>query len=259
MSVITDSRGRVRRILSVEEMEELTPSQIGLLRGQGVLMPVAGGSPPDDDDDNKDDDDKDPDDKDDDKDPADKDDDDKDDDDDDKDEYVRLPKAEAERLRKENLDAKKAERKRKREERDKAEKDKADKGKFEEIANDAKKERDEAIQAKEEAENKLKTYERKSRVEAIAKRLMFIDPDDAHRYLEPDEMDDEDRAERALKRVLREKKHLKSSKPPSGGPLNGGGGDGLFTLEQIRAMSEEEHIANKDKVDKSLAALGQGG
>lgn len=176
---------------------------------------------------------------------------------DDEDEYVRLPKGEAERLRRENSEAKKRERKREREEKEKAEKDKAEKGKWEEIASDRAKERDEAIKERDEAKQELIGYKRQQRVSSKASKLLFIDPADAHLYLKDEEMDDDDRTERALKRVLREKPHLKSTKRSSGVPLNGN--EGGLTFEQIQNMTEEEIIARKPEVDKALAAMSKSG
>ncbi len=179
----------------------------------------------------------------------------KDEKDEDDDEYVRIPKSEAERIRRENRESKKRERERERQEKEKAEKDKAEKGKWEEIANDRAKERDEAAKERDEAKNELVKYVRQQRVTSKASKLLFIDPADAHLYLKPEEMDDDDRTERALKRVLREKPHLKSTKKPSGGPLNGN--EGGLTFEQIQNMSEEEIIARKPEVDAAMSAMGQ--
>lgn len=171
------------------------------------------------------------------------------------DEYVRLPKGEAERLRRENRDAKKKERDREKQEKEKAEKDKAEKGKWEEIASDRAKERDEAIKERDEAKNELVGYKRQQRVTSKASKLLFIDPADAHLYLKDTEMDDDDQTERALKRVLREKPHLKSTKRPSGTPLNGN--EGGLTFEQISTMSQQELIDRKPEVDAALTAMGQ--
>lgn len=185
----------------------------------------------------------------------------KDEEDEKNDDFVRMPKGEAARLRKEAADA--AKEKREREKKDKAEREKqqAQQGQFEEMAAEAKKERDEAVEAKEKAEKALADFKSEIGIEKVAKRLNFKDPGDAHLFLTAEERAmDENGIERGLKRVLREKSYLKSDRPDTGGGHGGGGGGSgnkdLFTMEEIGKLSQKEQIQYKDKVSKSLEAIG---
>jgi hypothetical protein len=265
MQFAKDNKGRVRRILSLEEVERMDEAQKRLLKLGGAIFPVAGASP--DDDEEEDDAEKEEREKREreererkereEREKKDKGGDDKGGDGDDDDEYVRIPKDEAARLRRENREARDKERERERKEKEREEKDKAEKGRWEEIAQDREKERDAAIKERDDAQEELQSYKRQQRVTKIAQRLMFIDPADAHLYISNEEMDDDDRTERALKRVLREKKHLKSNKAPTGVPAGGGGNGGGLTFEQIKNMSQDELINRKDEVDAALAAMGR--
>ncbi len=249
-----------RKIITLDELLEMDEAAIRLAKLGGAILPVAGGSPEGDDDDDKNTDD----DKDKSSSGSDDEDDDKDKDrskkggkGDDEDEYVRLPKSEAERLRRENNEAKRKDRDREKKRKDEEEKAKAEKGKWEELASDREKERDEAVRERDDARNDLKSFQRRLRITEIAKRLNYVDAEDAHLYLKESEMDDDDLTERALKRVLREKKHLKADARSSGSPMGGGANGGGLTIEQIQAMSMEEQIVRKDEVDKALEAMGR--
>lgn len=183
---------------------------------------------------------------------------DKDDDDDD---FVRLPKKEADALRKEVAERRRKEAKAEADAKAAEEKRKAEEGKWEEIANDAKRERDEAKENEQKAQQELVDFKAQVTVGKVAQRLNFHDPTDAHKFLSKEEREgDEKSVESALKRVAREKKYLVAERRPGGGGHGGGdnGGTGL-TMEIIKNMSRDEHIARKPEIDKFLASQGAGG
>jgi hypothetical protein len=266
-------RHRVQRIMSLAEARVVNPALLKQLRYQGVLPPIAGGSinapgdvdpggegggtpPPDADADSDDD-------------GGDAADDESDDDgtdtaatgkkpvkrtskrrsssddgDDDEDGYVRLPRSEMQRLRRESRDAKAALHKREQEERTRREKDMADQEKWKDLAES----RDERITELEGEIEALKMEgtknERRASVIKVAKRLSFEYPDDAHLFLDADDMEDERSIESALKTVLRERPRLKSRRRGSGAPIPGEGEDdgkgGGLTIEDVKKMSPEE-------------------
>jgi hypothetical protein len=116
-------------------------------------------------------------------------------------------RAENNRLKRAAADAAKAARK--------AEADKA------KASGDHEKRAEEAERRAEEAEQKLTRAERTSRVTAAAQRLGFKYPADAHRFLEPEEMDDDASVEAALKALKREKGDLFATTRRSGGAIDG--------------------------------------
>lgn len=265
------TRRRYQRVMSLAESQGLSPEMLRQLRAQGVLPPMAGGADDDDDagkgsrgkppkrrakagddddsDDDEDDDDADEDDADD----ADDDDDKvaaskkkgKQDDDDDLDGFVRMPRSEVQRLRREAREARKGLKAREREERERREKDMADNEKWKDLAES----RDERITELEGELEALKLEgtknERKANIVKVAKRLNFEYPDDAHRFLDVDDMEDETSIESALKNVLRDRPRLKSRRKGSGAPIPGDSGDddgkgGSLSIEDIKKMSPQE-------------------
>lgn len=270
-------RHRIKRIMSLAEVQAVSPAMLRQLRLQGVLPPIAGGStsapgggesgggeggtPPSDanadsDDDESDDD-------------AADDDDDADDDEsdstttrdkrtrsrrtrttsksgdsDDDDGYVRLPRSEIQRLRRETREANKKLQQHASEERARREKDMADQEKWKDLAES----REERITELEGEVEALKMEgvknQRKASIVKVAKRLNFEYPDDAHLFLEVEDMEDEQSIEAALKSVLQDRPRLKARRKGSGAPIPGesedGDDKGELTKEMIEKMSPEE-------------------
>jgi hypothetical protein len=273
-----NTRRRYRRVMSVAEAQGLSPEMLRQLRAQGVIAPIAGGSPEADDDDAGKpggkgkgrakagaDDDADDDDDDD----ADDDDDDdnegtkekgkekgKADDDDDPEGFVRMPRSEVQRLRREAREARKTVKQREREERERREKDLADQEKWKDLA-ESREERVTELEGEIEALKMESTKnERKGIIVKVAKRLNFEYPEDAHRFLDSDDMEDEQSVESALKVVLRDRPKLKSKRRGSGAPIPGdesddGKGGGL-TMEDIKQMSPKEVNERWDEVQSVL-------
>jgi hypothetical protein len=72
----------------------------------------------------------------------------------------------------------------------------------------------EAAEAKAAAlEAKLQQGEQRMVVAGVAKRLQFVDPDDAHRFLDATDMADEKLAEAALKSLAKSKPYLLAKAP----------------------------------------------
>jgi hypothetical protein len=268
------TRRRYHRVLSAAESQGLSPAMFRQLRAQGVLPPIAGGAPDDGSDDagtgggkpksgaktGDDDGDDDSDDADDD---ADDDDDDDEpaaskgkegkegktraasDDDNDSDGYVRMPRSEVQRLRREARDARKSIKQREREDRERREKDLADNEKWKDLA-ESREDRITELEGEVEALKMEKQKdEHRASIVKVAKRLNFEYPDDAHRFLDSDDMEDEQSIESALKTVLRDRPKLKSKRKGSGAPISDDDGDrdgkgGQLTMEDIKKMSPKE-------------------
>jgi hypothetical protein len=263
------TRSRFHRVMNAAEANEaaLNPALLLQLRAQGVIPLIAGGSPEGDDDDagkgggkpkpdaktgNDDDVDDDDDDAD--------DDDDNDDDaargkegkdragrtgDDDEAGYVRLPRSEVQRMRREARDSRKSLKVREREDRERREKDLADNEKWKDLA-ESREERVSELEGELEAlRMERQKDEHKANIVKVAKRLNFEYPDDAHRFLDADDMEDEQSIESALKTVLRDRPRLKSKRKGSGAPIPGESGDedgkgGGLTMEDVKKMSPKE-------------------
>lgn len=158
--------------------------------------------------------------------------------------FVRLPRSEIQRLRREAREAKREVQKRETEERARREKDMADQEKWKDLAES----RDERIAELEGEIEALRMEgtknERKANIVKVAKRLNFEYPEDAHRFLDVEDMEDEQTIESALKTVLRERPKLKSKRRGSGAPIPGESEDdgkgGSLTMDDIRRMSPEE-------------------
>lgn len=78
----------------------------------------------------------------------------------------------------------------------------------------AEKRAQEAEQRAEQTEHKATRMQRERMVSQAASKLNFIDPDDAARYVDLDDIEDADQAERAVKRVAKAKQHLVKSDDP---------------------------------------------
>lgn len=140
------------------------------------------------------------------------DDDDDDDEDDDDDDDRQAILDENNRLKREAAKRQKDARERRRKAAEK-------KGKWEEIA------RDETTRA-DTAESELQKLRRQINVSKVAGRLNMKHPEDAHRFLDDDDMDDERLTERAVKKLKEERPELFNSKRRSGGNIDNGDGDG---------------------------------
>lgn len=140
---------------------------------------------------------------------------------------ITMTKAEADALRRETAEARKAARKAKQDaERAAEEKAKAD-GDFKAAAEAAEKR---AL----EAEQRATRLEQDTRVQRIAGRLGFRDPQDAARFLDDDELESDQATERALKQLKRDKPYLAQTSGRSGGEVNGGGGAARSMDDLIR-------------------------
>lgn len=84
----------------------------------------------------------------------------------------------------------------------------------------------EAEQRAEQSERAVQRTQRERWIAAAAARENFVDPDDAARYLDIDDVEDADQAERAVKRLAKSKQHLvkpeDSGQPQIGRVLEGG-------------------------------------
>lgn len=114
------------------------------------------------------------------------------------DEHNRLKREAAERARKD---------------REAEEKRKQDEGKHEEVISGLRTENT-------ELKDRLDRIEKSGRVEKVAKRLGFYDPDDAARYLTTEQMEDERSIEQALKDLKKEKPRLFDDTGRSGGDVD---------------------------------------
>jgi hypothetical protein len=184
-------------------------------------------------------------------------DDDDDDDDDDDGTHARVPKSELDRLKRiaaeKDRDERDAEKARKKAE----ERARRERGEWDEMLSEKDEKIAEVEAERDEAHYQLQSFKRQIRVTQAAQRLGFRDPTDAEKYISEDEAENDTDAERALKRVLREKPYLRQDRPASG--LPGGGGadvDGL-TVEEIRKMSPEEINARWAEVQRVMEASGQ--
>lgn len=97
-----------------------------------------------------------------------------------------------------------------------AEKKAAENGDWQKLAEEREREAAEARKEAEEAAGKLSSYERTQRVTDAANRLNFRDPQDAHRFLSAEEMDDDKLVDAALKRLKKDKPYLLAEPRRSG-------------------------------------------
>jgi hypothetical protein len=91
--------------------------------------------------------------------------------------------------------------------------------------------------------------------------LQFEYPEDAHRFLDADDMEDEHTIERALTAVLQERPKLKSRRRGSGAPIPGdaddpGKSNGL-TLEDVKKMTPAEINRRWPEVQAAMRASGE--
>lgn len=183
--------------------------------------------------------------------------DDTDDDDDNDVEFVRIPKSEYDEQQKKARQQ--AARARKAENDAKAQKEReaAEQGRFRELSEGYKGERDEAVRERDEARAEYTNLTRRIEVEKVAKRLGFIDTEDAwiniqNMNLADDAWSDASQVEKACKRILRDKSHLAGKARPTGASRKGGGS--TLTREEIGRMSETEINTRWTEVQEALAS-----
>lgn len=164
--------------------------------------------------------------------------------------------AEYNRLKRVAAEADKARKEAEKEARKRREREQRESGQWQELLD----ERDETIRTleaeRDEARYELTSFQRRVRVTRAAVRLGFKDPEDAVRFLPEDETEDDASTERALKRLAREKSYLVEQRRSSGAPVNGEGGAGGLTLEEIQRMSPEEINKRWPEVQAAMAAGG---
>ncbi len=172
-------------------------------------------------------------------------------------EFVRIPKAEYDAARtaarQQSERAKKAER----EAKAQKEREAAEKGQFKELADGYKGERDDALRERDDARRDYQDLTRRIEVEKVAKRLDFVDTEDAWIHAQRLNMADEAwsdpaQVEKALKRILREKPHLQGKGRVTGASRKGGGT--TLTREEVSRMTEDEINSRWTEVQAALAA-----
>jgi hypothetical protein len=174
------------------------------------------------------------------------------DDDIDDDTTVRVDKNEYNRLKREQAEAAKARRKAERDAKKARERERKEAGQYDEILAEKDEEVSAAAARAEAAEYQLEQFQRRHRITAAATRLGFKDPEDAIRFLDEDDTDDDVMTERALKRLAREKRYLIDERRSSGAPVNGERGVSL-SHEDIKKMSQDEINNRWEEVQAALA------
>lgn len=193
---------------------------------------------------------------DDDNDPGDVDDDEDDDEDEEDDGHVRVPKSmldEHNRLKREQAEAAKAARAAQREAKKARDRERKEAGQYDEILAEKEEEVAAAAARAEAAEYQLEQTLRRQRIAAAANRVGFKDVEDAIRFLDEDDTEDDVQTERALKRLAREKPYLIDARRASGAPVNGERSTSL-SYEDIKGMSQEQINARWDEVQAALSA-----
>lgn len=140
-----------------------------------------------------------------------------------------------------------------------ADKAKRDAGEFEELL----KEKDEQIASleaeRDDVAHKFDSHVREGRVKDQARLFGFKDAADAMANLTTEDTEDEQSVIRALRRVARQKPYLVDPRKATGAPLGDGpsnGSGGTLTMEQVKAMSQEEIMERMEEVQAAMAASG---
>jgi hypothetical protein len=132
-----------------------------------------------------------------------------------------------------------------REKQDRERKEAEDKGEFKKLA-DAEKARADKLEAD------LARDRAERRVEKIARRLNFRDPDDVIGKLSDDELSDDSKTEKALKDLAKNKPYLLvDGEKPKQGDLKGDGGSG-------GGGADDAPIAGPGRMSRAYASSGQG-
>lgn len=177
------------------------------------------------------------------------------DDDEDGDDVLELRRSDYERLRQIAREHETQVKKAATEEATRKRQQQIEQGKFEEMLREEAETRLATEAERDTARDELAAERRNRRVEGVAKRLGFKDPEDAMAFISNEDGDDDSATERALKKLARKKPYLVDTRRPTGVPIGGQNG-ALLTLEAIQNMSEDEVNANWSEVQKVLAANG---
>lgn len=177
------------------------------------------------------------------------------DDDEDGDDVLELRRSDYERLRQIAREHEAQVKKAATEESQRKRQQQIEQGKFEEMLREEAETRLATEAERDAAREELASERRNRRVEGVAKRLGFKDPEDAMAFISPEDGDDDAATERSLKKLARKKPYLVDSRRPTGVPIGGQNG-AILTLEAIQNMSEDEVNANWAEVQKVLAASG---
>lgn len=176
--------------------------------------------------------------------------------DEDEDGFVRVPRAQIDehnRLRREAAEASKRSRAAEREARKSRERERREQGQYDEILAEKDEEVAGAAARAEAAEYQLGEFQRRIRISAAANRIGFKDAEDAVRFLDEDDTEDDVSTERALKRLAREKPYLIDTRRSSGAPINGER-QGSLSYDDVKKMSQDEINARWDEVQQALSA-----
>jgi hypothetical protein len=176
-----------------------------------------------------------------------------DDDDDEDDDYVRVPKSQLDefnRLKREQAESAKQRRKAEAEAKKAREQAQRESGNYDELLGEKDTEVQEAAARAEAAEYQLEQFQRTQRISSIANRLGFKDSEDAVRFLDDDDSDDDVTAERALKRLAREKPYLVDTRRSTGAPVGGEGS--TLSMEEIKRMTPDEVNARWEEVQQAM-------
>lgn len=164
-----------------------------------------------------------------------------------------FPWDEFNRLRREQADTAKAARLAQKDAKKARDRERKEAGQYDEILAEKDEEVSAAGARAEAAEYQLDQFQRRTLINSTAQRLHFKDPQDAVRFLDEDDTDDEVSTERALKRLAREKPYLIDARRASGAPIGGENGTNI-SLEDIKRMSQEEINARWEEVQQALSA-----
>jgi hypothetical protein len=163
-----------------------------------------------------------------------------------------FPWDEHNRLKREAAEAQKRARAAEREAKKQREKERRESGQYDELLAEKDEEVAAAASRAEAAEYQLEQFQRRIRIQGVAQRLGFKDTEDAVRFLDEDDTEDDVSTERALKRLAREKPYLVDAKRSSGAPVNGER-SATLTLDDIKKMSQDEINARWEEVQTALA------
>lgn len=165
---------------------------------------------------------------------------------------VRVNRDEYNRLKREQSEAAKARRKAERDAKKAREREQREAGNYDELIAEKDEEVSAAGARAEAAEYQLEQFQRRIRISNAANRLGFKDAEDAIRFLDEDDTEDDVSTERALKRLSREKPYLVDTRRSTGAPVNGERGVTL-THEDISKMSQDEINNRWEEVQQALA------
>lgn len=169
------------------------------------------------------------------------------------DETIQLPRTEVDALKRQAREGREAQKRVERERKEADEKRAAEQGEWQKLAEQAQKQRDDAIQQAERVQREALTAR-------VASRMDFHDPADALWRLRDGEVDGEEAVRRGLERIAKEAPHLvkpKGQEVPQLGQVlaptaDVPGAKPPLDLEQIQKMTPQEAIDRKDEVDEFM-------